>query len=76
MPECACGEDDCEFLDYGYPYCRSCAEHHRPPECAVNQAGQALARCGCPWDDVNTDADDRHRADCYTNDDGDYVPVR
>jgi hypothetical protein len=40
------------FVDCGYPWCRSCAEHHRPPECPVDEEGRALAPCGHPWDEV------------------------
>ena len=52
-PRCGCGEDwggACALFDSGYPYCRSCAEHHRGPECAVNEDGVSLQWCGCPWD--------------------------
>lgn len=28
---CGCGLDDCELLDFGYPYCSGCGEHHRGP---------------------------------------------
>lgn len=38
MPErCGCGDNDpdtdhgCTFLDFGYPYCSGCGEHHRMP---------------------------------------------
>jgi hypothetical protein len=46
---CACGEDGCAHFDCGYPWCRPCKEHHRPPECAVNERGESLAPCGCTW---------------------------
>lgn len=50
MVGCGCGEQGCEYLALGYPWCRSCSEHHRAPECAVDQHGRALAPCGHPWD--------------------------
>jgi len=63
---CLCGDDDpqgCIYLNSGYPYCRSCAEHHRPPECAINEQGQSLALCGCPWDAIEVPTDP-HAASC------------
>lgn len=50
-PTCLCGEADCLFLAVGYPLCRPCDEHHRPPECAINPEGRALMWCGHPWSD-------------------------
>ncbi|AZV00783.1 hypothetical protein SEA_KIKO_62 [Gordonia phage Kiko] len=47
--ECACGEADCDFFAFDYPWCRPCGEHHRLPECAISTQGQALAPCGHPW---------------------------
>lgn len=48
-----CGRD-CWFIDSNYYWCRPCQEHHRPPECAINELGQPLAPCGHPWVDVMT----------------------
>lgn len=49
-PACFCGDEDCDYLAFGYPYCRSCGEHHRLPECPVDQDGVALRPDGLPWD--------------------------
>lgn len=52
---CLCGDDDpagCLHFALDYPWCRPCGEHHRPPECAINEQGQALCSCGCPWDEL------------------------
>lgn len=49
MTGCACGEPDCPNFACGYPWCRPCAEHHRPPECPVDETGEPLAPCGCTW---------------------------
>lgn len=46
---CFCGDVDCWHLAANYPWCRPCEEHHRPPECAVDEQGRALAWCGHPW---------------------------
>lgn len=46
---CHCGEVDCDYFAFRYPWCRPCGEHHRPPECPVNQDGESLAPCGCTW---------------------------
>lgn len=35
---CRCGDDDCPFLAYGYPYCLGCGEHHRAPAAEVEGA--------------------------------------
>ncbi|QLF84140.1 hypothetical protein KNV15_gp81 [Gordonia phage Jambalaya] len=51
MSVCGCGEDDCDYLAFGYPWCRPCREHHRPPECAVDEAGRSLDPYGKPWED-------------------------
>ena len=53
LPEgCLCGDpDECDYKVFGYPYCRPCAEHHRPPECPVDEQGRSLSPCGHPWDD-------------------------
>jgi hypothetical protein len=51
-PDCGgdwTGEGSCAYRDTGYLWCRPCREHHRPPECAVDEQGRALAPCGCPW---------------------------
>jgi hypothetical protein len=53
---CACGDaspEGCGQLVFGYPYCRSCGDHHRMPECAVNEHGEALAQCGHTWAEVD-----------------------
>lgn len=47
---CACGDDTCLHYQCGYPLCRPCDEHHRAPECAIDQHGRPLAPCGHPWD--------------------------
>lgn len=51
---CGCGDavEDCMHQACGYPWCRPCGEHHRAPECPVDQQGRALAACGHPWSDV------------------------
>jgi hypothetical protein len=46
---CACGDDDCWYLP-GYPYCRSCGDHHRAPECDIDEQGRALDPFGVPWE--------------------------
>lgn len=46
---CACGDSECLNLACGYPWCRSCGDHHRPPECSVDEQGRALAPDGRPW---------------------------
>lgn len=54
-PACYCGDPDpagCMNLNAGYPFCRPCGEHHRPPECAIDQQGRALSPSGEPWEDV------------------------
>jgi hypothetical protein len=48
---CPCGDPDCWHFPMGYPLCRPCDEHHRPPECAVDEHGQSLMPCGHPWTD-------------------------
>jgi hypothetical protein len=52
VDQCLCDEPDCMFLAVGYPFCRPCGDHHRPPECAVDAEGYALVWCGCRWDDL------------------------
>lgn len=55
VPRCRCGDDDpagCLFVNAGYLWCAPCGEHHRPPECAVDSDGYALAPCGCRWTEV------------------------
>lgn len=42
----------CMFFELGYPWCRSCAEHHRAPECSINEKGQSLSPDGMPWADL------------------------
>jgi hypothetical protein len=58
---CLCGLKDCDQFDLDYPWCRSCGEHHRPPECPIDQDGYSLAPCGCRWHDVDRD---EHRPAC------------
>lgn len=42
-------------MDTGYPWCRTCRENHRPPECAVDEKGRALDLDGRPWDVTQRD---------------------
>lgn len=58
---CLCGEDDCWYLAAGYPYCRSCEEHHRPPECPIDERGRSLDPDGKPWADLDPDTADERR---------------
>jgi hypothetical protein len=52
------------LVDLGYVLCRVCEEAHRPPECDVDGAGFALARCGCRWVDVeDVGCGDAHEPD-------------
>lgn len=46
---------DQAYLDAGYIWCRPCREWQRSPECAIDEAGYALAWCGCRWADLETD---------------------
>jgi len=39
----------------GSPLCRPCGEHHRGSECPINSEGQALAPCGCTWEQTWAD---------------------
>lgn len=48
---CACGDADCLHFEVNYPWCRPCEEHHRAPECPVDEQGRSLAPCGHPWDE-------------------------
>lgn len=53
---CRCGDPECWHwsADYrGYPFCRPCGDHHRAPECAVDEHGRALRPDGTPWCDTN-----------------------
>ena len=54
LPRCGCGDlvEDCLHQACGYPWCRPCAEHHRAPECPVDEQGRPLAPCGHPWAQV------------------------
>ena len=36
-------------LAAGYVWCRPHEEWHRPPECAINEQGQAVDWEGKPW---------------------------
>lgn len=49
---CYCGEADCMHFQVGYPFCRPCDEHHRPPECAIDEHGRALNWEGTPWEEL------------------------
>jgi len=50
MDRCNCADGgECWHFAAGYEWCRPCQEHHRPPECAINDRGEALAPCGCTW---------------------------
>lgn len=48
-PECPLCDGDCWHEVHGYIGCLACGDHHRPPQCAVDEQGRALASCGCPW---------------------------
>jgi hypothetical protein len=73
QPErCHCGLPDCLHFDMEYPWCRSCAEHHRAPECPLDQEGYSLATCGCRWDDL--DAGLPHRPTCCLAEDDALIP--
>lgn len=53
---CGCGDPDpagCMNANAGYDWCRPCGDHHRPPECAVDEQGRSLAPCGHPWEDTD-----------------------
>jgi hypothetical protein len=50
---CLCGERDCDYFAMEYPWCRSCADHHRAPECPIDQDGYSISQCGCRWDDLD-----------------------
>lgn len=60
---CYCGEENCLHFAADYPWCRPCADHHRPPECAIDQQGHALAQCGCRLE--NVEANDHRPTCCY-----------
>lgn len=57
---CLCGDDDCMYFAMEYPYCRPHDEHHRLPECDIDEQGRVLLSCGhvdndepCPcWQDM------------------------
>lgn len=49
---CQCGDADCMYIQVGYPFCRPCDEHHRPPECAIDEHGRALNWEGTPWEEL------------------------
>jgi hypothetical protein len=51
---CGCGDRECLHNEVGYPWCRSCREHHRPPECPIDEHGHALAPCGHSWGEALT----------------------
>lgn len=61
-----CNGEPCDLLP-GYPWCRPCREHHRPPECPIDELGRSLSGCGCPWEDIEYDDGIGHRADCPWN---------
>ena len=51
---CHCGDHECWHWSpsyYGYLFCRPCGEHHRPPECAIDEQGRALRWDGTRWDE-------------------------
>lgn len=49
---CACTDGaDCVHYQAYYPFCRPCGEHHRPPECPIDEQGRALSPEGAPWQD-------------------------
>lgn len=51
---CYCPDGaECMNWQCDYPWCRSCGEHHRLPECAVDQEGYALNSDGERWVDVD-----------------------
>lgn len=52
---CRCEDgDDCWYMP-GYPWCRPCKEHHRAPECDIDEQGRALNRdTGEPWEGGGT----------------------
>lgn len=37
------------MVDVGYAWCRPCREYHRPPECCIDQDGNALDWESNPW---------------------------
>lgn len=52
---CPCGDPDpagCMNLNAGYPFCRPCGEHHRSPECAIDEQGRSLSSEGVPWEEL------------------------
>jgi hypothetical protein len=53
---CACGDADCMQFAFDYPWCRPCEDHHRLPECPVDEQGRSLAACGHPWEDTEDPA--------------------
>lgn len=70
MPHpCDSEPDGCWHLP-GYLWCEPCGEHHRPPQCAIDQDGHALAPCGCRWDVIDPPGShvgpyvNRHRPGC------------
>lgn len=50
--DCLCGDLECLHAQCGYWFCRPCDEHHRPPECAIDEHGRALSADGTPWEDL------------------------
>jgi len=58
MERCYCGDAECMHFDFDYPYCRSCGEHHRLPECPVDEQGRSLDPVsGEPWPDLDPSID-------------------
>ena len=45
---CLCGEEACDYLSSGYPFCRPHDEHHRGPECPID----SLGRPAPTWEDA------------------------
>lgn len=74
---CKCGEDDCLHFAFDYPWCRPCQEHHRAPECNVDEQGRSLMSCGCAWEVVEAgDPTDAHYAEsCWIVRDRNDLPT-
>ena len=80
---CACREPDCMHFDCGYPWCRACGEHHRPPECAIDEQGRSLAYDGRPWEEheresaaKNASIQAQWAADGHTKSGSPWPPVK
>jgi len=53
------GWDDETMALMGYVWCRAHTDYHRLPECAVDESGQPLMPCGCPFD-----LPEHHKQEC------------